>query len=641
MSGPLSGKSKSGSSRQWTIGASPQCDVWTDVPSVSGTHCRFVLVRQAGTIESSRFTVEDLGSTNGTFVQGHRIDSPTLIGPESVVTLGTIQPIPWPTEAGAIRVITFGANAANQLVLSEAGVSSFHGRLIVGPHNTLVVEDLNSTNGVCVAKTAGGELQPSHRIKNAALVQSTDCLMLGSTPLRVSSLLSAPVPQLTNKTQSSGSVVATNLPSTKQSQPAVVVPSLPATSSVSVASPSGSTSKNNQAADRRYWIGGGIALLALLLVWTIGALSPSDDSVEVSSAVGASAVGDSSERVANGADRNGGDDAPGIVSSVDSQVTVSESRVTRDAPESPSVVTSEAGISTQNRVIDPVSRLADPNQAALFHVMVQSSDALASFRVGTAWAYDERTLLTSALVVKAMESQQKNGFPAAVAVHAATGDLYALSQPRKHQALEDQLAKSVKAINDFESARNQKTTPRPNAKDAESAVAQRRERLNQLGEEMLKMRTAFVAYDVGRLRVTPPLSAEVRKLKLATNSMLRPKQKLTLLSSPFDTEDPYYDPDLPADFENSTWRVEAIPRVKSLEDGNDLPRLILSGPSSPSQSESSINSGSGIQWNRFGSPLVDSAGRVVSVFSTPAIENQGETMQVEGPAAISYLSILK
>lgn len=56
---------------QTTIGRSPKCDVFLDDVTVSRTHA--VLVG-----EDERWTIEDQGSLNGTYVNRHRVDSARL-----------------------------------------------------------------------------------------------------------------------------------------------------------------------------------------------------------------------------------------------------------------------------------------------------------------------------------------------------------------------------------------------------------------------------------------------------------------------------------------------------------------------------------------------------------------------------------
>ena len=64
------------------VGRHPESDVWLDATSVSRVHARVV-------IAGGRATVEDRGSTNGTFVNGARITSRHSLVDGSTVTFGS------------------------------------------------------------------------------------------------------------------------------------------------------------------------------------------------------------------------------------------------------------------------------------------------------------------------------------------------------------------------------------------------------------------------------------------------------------------------------------------------------------------------------------------------------------------------
>jgi pSer/pThr/pTyr-binding forkhead associated (FHA) protein len=64
-----------------TIGRSPDCDVFLDDVTVSRKHA--VLVQAKGA-----FSIEDLGSLNGTFVNRKRIESPTKLESGDEVQIG-------------------------------------------------------------------------------------------------------------------------------------------------------------------------------------------------------------------------------------------------------------------------------------------------------------------------------------------------------------------------------------------------------------------------------------------------------------------------------------------------------------------------------------------------------------------------
>jgi pSer/pThr/pTyr-binding forkhead associated (FHA) protein len=65
-----------------TLGRSRECDVMLDDPNVSRTHAE---LRPRG----GSWVLTDLGSTNGSSVNGQRIDAPTVVKPGDEIELGT------------------------------------------------------------------------------------------------------------------------------------------------------------------------------------------------------------------------------------------------------------------------------------------------------------------------------------------------------------------------------------------------------------------------------------------------------------------------------------------------------------------------------------------------------------------------
>ncbi len=61
-----------------TVGRNPDCDIFLDDITVSRHHCHFVW-------ESSALTLEDSGSTNGTYVNGSRVDQSDLSPGDEVI----------------------------------------------------------------------------------------------------------------------------------------------------------------------------------------------------------------------------------------------------------------------------------------------------------------------------------------------------------------------------------------------------------------------------------------------------------------------------------------------------------------------------------------------------------------------------
>ena len=63
------------------VGRSPSSDIVVDEPYVASTHARF-------TLQGPALVLEDLGSTNGTLVNGHLIDQPVTLRDGDEVQVG-------------------------------------------------------------------------------------------------------------------------------------------------------------------------------------------------------------------------------------------------------------------------------------------------------------------------------------------------------------------------------------------------------------------------------------------------------------------------------------------------------------------------------------------------------------------------
>ena len=142
----------------WLIGAAAGCDIQIASSYVSARHCRL-------TFHADHWTLEDLGSTNGCFVNGLRISGALAVSPADRVTLGTTVPLPWPaapTLPGDEAVIPL-PTARRPLVIgrTEGHVRLPHDPLVSGRHAEIVREgaarphrwllrDLGSSNGTFV-----------------------------------------------------------------------------------------------------------------------------------------------------------------------------------------------------------------------------------------------------------------------------------------------------------------------------------------------------------------------------------------------------------------------------------------------------------------------------------------------------------
>ncbi len=156
--------------RTWTIGSLPDCDLQVDSPAVSGRHCRL-------TQRGQTFLLEDLASTNGTFVAGQRIDRPREVRRGEAITLGLNTPMPWPN----LSSITVGRLPDNDVVIPLDMVSGHHARL-EREGNRVFLVDLESRNGTSIN-------DPLKKIARAP-IQAGNVVFLGTHKIMASDLLS-------------------------------------------------------------------------------------------------------------------------------------------------------------------------------------------------------------------------------------------------------------------------------------------------------------------------------------------------------------------------------------------------------------------------------------------------------------------
>jgi ABC-type multidrug transport system ATPase subunit/pSer/pThr/pTyr-binding forkhead associated (FHA) protein len=169
-------------SASWVIGSARGCDILLDQPVVSANHCRL-------TVYGDRFVLEDLGSTNGTFVNGHRLQpqGPVYVSPQDQITLGRTLAMPWPADGrsgpsrpAAPHAITIGRNPASDVHLDYGMISWDHAR-IVPEGKGWIIEDLSSANGTALNRL-------DNKIQRAPL-QPSDEIYLGSYRISAARIL--------------------------------------------------------------------------------------------------------------------------------------------------------------------------------------------------------------------------------------------------------------------------------------------------------------------------------------------------------------------------------------------------------------------------------------------------------------------
>jgi FHA domain len=159
--------------RSWDIGTRADCDVVVDSPLVSARHCQL-------TQTADGYYLNDLGSTNGTYVNGLRINTPTRLGPGASITLGKTMPMPWPPEL--VRFVQIGRLADNDVVVDDKRVSGHHAQLVIIEGFEIRIEDHGSSNGTFLNST-------DRRLTGPTAITVSDTLYFGTLGYPVARLL--------------------------------------------------------------------------------------------------------------------------------------------------------------------------------------------------------------------------------------------------------------------------------------------------------------------------------------------------------------------------------------------------------------------------------------------------------------------
>lgn len=166
------------------IGRAVSNDVVIQDSFVSGNHCSITLD------EKGNFYLQDLGSSNGTYVNGKRVQQAWLRSNDIVRIGETI--IPWQEyfqtqspdqfSGQVIRKVTLGRAADNDIVIGDDFVSSHHAEILQTDQHEFLVNDLNSTNGTFVndRRVISALLHPGDSLRLAR--RTLEWTMFFSTP---------------------------------------------------------------------------------------------------------------------------------------------------------------------------------------------------------------------------------------------------------------------------------------------------------------------------------------------------------------------------------------------------------------------------------------------------------------------------
>ena len=161
------------SGNSWIFGSDSSCDVVVDEVTVSARHCKL-------TMRDSGYDLEDLGSTNGTYVNGQKITGIRRVTSADKVTFGQTVLLPWARVEPSQRVLTIGRAEDNDIVFSHETVSGHHARLVIDG-KTATLEDLNSSNGTAIGT-------PQNRISSSP-IRPGDIIYFGTHRVPAASLL--------------------------------------------------------------------------------------------------------------------------------------------------------------------------------------------------------------------------------------------------------------------------------------------------------------------------------------------------------------------------------------------------------------------------------------------------------------------
>lgn len=170
-----------------TLGRQPACTIVYDAPDVSGWHAR-ILRKQSGGL-----VVEDLGSTNGTYVNGERVHTRAISFRDDVRLGSAVVQLSHPSISGLVvsvnrrpadgEPIVLGSASTADVWIRDPSVASRHASLKRLPDGSYLLTDLQSPQGTYVDS-------PNFRITEA-FVHTARTILLGGFVLPMGVLLRA------------------------------------------------------------------------------------------------------------------------------------------------------------------------------------------------------------------------------------------------------------------------------------------------------------------------------------------------------------------------------------------------------------------------------------------------------------------
>ncbi|MGI9474465.1 MAG: FHA domain-containing protein [Rubripirellula sp.] len=247
---------------------------------------------------------------------------------------------------------------------------------------------------------------------------------------------------------------------------------------------------------------------------------------------------------------------------------------------------------------DPIEGSLSPEEniaRSVFLVICTDVQRETPFRVGTGFAVDAKTVVTSASVIQAMRSLQRNGFPEAFLFSPSSERELKIVSTVIHPQFEkaDKTARQAQQTHDAIYDQLESAPPQPEAFEAV------KDRLIAASTEALEAMDQKATYDVAVINTTESLDHWLPEV--SDTSKLRPKQKISVTGYAYDVEDPFFDRDAPVALLKMSSRIAQLITGPKSSAG----RMVASG--TPEQDE----------YAYLGSPVLNTQGQVVGVYSRP------------------------
>ncbi len=520
----------------WTIGSDSSCDLVVDSNTVSGHHCRL-------TRDGNEWSLTDLNSTNGTYINGQQLVGSRNIKATDTITLGQTLPMPWPAQVDtpanlelaenalakrkdtSATTLDIGRGSENDIVLSDSNVSTNHARLIIDG-SEIVIEDLGSTNGTSINKV-------ENKISRSAVIR-TDTVFFGSTPYLVSDLLHRSTPSDAATRIEPGNVARSDTASASRL----------ITMTVS-----------------------GIGLL--MTIWGIWFFSQKPDATSTTQV------------------------------NQSNQAEATDSVRTPPEPEVPARKQQAVPVDTPQNLTETntITTAMSPEDAfarAVFLIVCADDKRETPFRVGTGFAIDANTIVTTASVIRAMRSLQQNGYPTTFLFSPADGNEFDLGSVVIHPQFEVAEQRASKARRAHDAIYDQLESQPPEPETFESV----KDRMVAARVEAMEAMDQQASFDVAIINTTKSIQHWLPGA--SPDASLRPKQKITVTGYAFDVEDPFFDRDVPFELSTMASRVGKVVR----------------GPESPGRMLAQGNAEQ-YEYAYLGSPVLNTQGQVVGVYSRP------------------------